>query len=799
MKNLPCPGLIILITFSLLPLAAAKADQPNDWQDAPALETTRADVRYIGLATINRKAPPRTAGLAMQMNQDKNGVSLKSGLWVTAGSASVTYTRQYPWNPIGPQWDLGAIRTLSGESLSVKSQAADWARNTLPLAAPNSDSALTVTLSRLTPAVLLETGDKGLAIDIPTDSLQLAVSDGNTVQTRTLENEPLNIAGQDKGWLLLFWSEPCLIEWPEEIKYHLTNRARSPLVNEKRFRTPLLVIFSRPQLTIRKENGLQFQFDEPDTKMAMMPLYGPKKLDPDQPIGDWADSIPAEIISRCDYWAKQMSTLPVTARETYSYDADADKVTVTQKVEFTELRPDSVKNSPVPPMAALAKVSGLPIAFDTEPSDAGYKTAYGPYWLVEGRDEIRWTIQGLAKYVNTPPVLGPSTEQSKPLEAELKAELDKLLAEDYLAPWIYETRRFGPMGNVYWRMPSETVYFLGQLLPVLDQTYQNKVKDYLRQYCGRFPLLETVSLDTLEGPRRERYNPGKDPFYVNNGAPDEIKFAVVRGLAEYSAAVDEKLTDSQWQKVTNLLTDSLVGSEWATGGWCLDKSPEPIPPGKRIMATDLDLPTKICNRHIGNLVGMIRLAGICGKQDAPETQLAWGRLAREFAYRLALAKYPYWLYPPDGPQPFTANWNAHSGANAVRFMDQFQVNCWDHTQDWRWSVYVAYLDMPAEVGSFLHDYAKSEAVAFLEAVDRGWPQWWLANMTSELGNDSSAGLVQPMNTYALYMANAWIKGEDGARLAERADVSWTARGDLFYMHKLAEAIKALREDAKQAY
>jgi len=71
-------------------------------------------------------------------------------------------------------------------------------------------------------------------------------------------------------------------------------------------------------------------------------------------------------------------------------------------------------------------------------------------------------------------------------------------------------------------------------------------------------------------------------------------------------------------------------------------------------------------------------------------------------------------------------------------------------------------------------------------------------MTSEIGNDSSAGLVQPMNTYALYMADAWIKGRNGATLAKRADVSWTARGDLFYMHKLAETIKTLRGNAKQA-
>ncbi len=763
-------------TFILLTCSAFCA-AAEDWQQSPALQTTNASIQYR-LATITRErtAPQRAAGLAMQVTA-ADELHLKSGLYVTAGQSSL---------PIGAQWDLGALKTADGKDLEIVKQDADWAHNRLSLGAGEDEPAVYLTLSRLTPAVLFESAGGGVTLNLPTTSLKAVLSDGKNTTAAAELSGTLVCNNMDVGWMLLYWDKPAAIEPPQYMRERM-GTARVNL-SERGFRSPLLLVFSEPTVTVKSGNGMTFNFKN---KMVVMPLYGVGQ-------GEGVSAADERVIERCDFWVKRMSNFPTTVRESYSYASDVDKVTVSQKVEFSEVRPGGVTFAPVPPMVALAKISGMPIIFDKEPADADYRTAYGPYWLIENAREFSWSVQGLSKYVANPPLPGPSNDRSKGLEAELNKEIDAVVAEDYLAPWIYETRRFGPMGNVYWRMPSETVYFLAQLLPVLDETYQQRVKEYLRQYCQHFPLLETASLSTLQGTRRERYNPGKDPFYVTQGAPDEVTFAVVRGLADYCSATDQKLPDQDWEKVAELMTESLAGSEWATGGWCLDKTPEPIKPGKRIHGTDLDLPTKIANRHVGNLVGMLRLARLCGKQDSPEAQAAWGRLARELAYRLALAKYAYWLSPPDGLQPFTADWDARSGANEVRTMNQFEVNCWDHTQDWRWSVYVAYLEMTPEVGLFLHDYAGNESVAFLEAVDRSWPLWWLANMTSEIGGDSSAGLVQPVNTYSLYMANAWIKGEDGPKLVKRTDVSWTARGDLFYMHKLSEAIKALRPVAQQS-
>ena len=50
----------------------------------------------------------------------------------------------------------------------------------------------------------------------------------------------------------------------------------------------------------------------------------------------------------------------------------------------------------------------------------------------------------------------------------------------------------------------------------------------------------------------------------------------------------------------------------------------------------------------------------------------------------------------------------------------------------------------------------------------------------------------PTCSHQLFMAHAWIAGTPPERLERYVDVPWTPLGDLYYMHKLAETIKAYR-------
>ena len=48
----------------------------------------------------------------------------------------------------------------------------------------------------------------------------------------------------------------------------------------------------------------------------------------------------------------------------------------------------------------------------------------------------------------------------------------------------------------------------------------------------------------------------------------------------------------------------------------------------------------------------------------------------------------------------------------------------------------------------------------------------------------------PEDSYQLFMLNAWVLDAKPAELAWWRDVPWLARGDLYYIHKLAETIKS---------
>ena len=52
--------------------------------------------------------------------------------------------------------------------------------------------------------------------------------------------------------------------------------------------------------------------------------------------------------------------------------------------------------------------------------------------------------------------------------------------------------------------------------------------------------------------------------------------------------------------------------------------------------------------------------------------------------------------------------------------------------------------------------------------------------------------MYPTDAHQLFMAHAWIVGTPPEKLERYIDQPWTPIGDLYYMHKLAETIKAHR-------
>ena len=87
-------------------------------------------------------------------------------------------------------------------------------------------------------------------------------------------------------------------------------------------------------------------------------------------------------------------------------------------------------------------------------------------------------------------------------------------------------------------------------------------------------------------------------------------------------------------------------------------------------------------------------------------------------------------------------------------------------------------------------------IYFLDQIDKTWPHWFVTHGAAELSNDQAGGLGTPLTAYQLFMARAWILKDDPKKLVQHIDISAAARGDFFFMHKLAETIKAFRRSSE---
>jgi len=821
----------ILAVVALAASDTASAQAPTDaWQVQPSQRGTivftaqrkeahTPHIQRYGTGpsyhtSIDSPPPPtcRSAGLFSELATLKDGPHLRFGSRVTLGSAGINPTTKLvqPLWPHRIRWDSGSIATIPtitvrGEQTSTYRQThtyyrpdteqADWASCRSTYRA-GSDRALYITVSRLTPAVLIETDVTTLGLfgglSGPDESWYYVASDGDSVTTGRLDEAPPHPGDLDKGWLLVFWGPQ------KPLEYNVWANEWSPKtvpVSVGQDRHPILIVFSRAPTRLAGKDGLTVSFDEP-AKLVLMPLYG-QDPPPADKIAGWARQLPQEVRRRCDYWAERLGRFPRTVRQSYAYDRKTDRVTVTGKVEYVDVRQGGREIAPLPPALCLAAELGMKIEFDPKPTDCDFRTQYGPWRAVDGTSQYRWSFQGLAKYLDEPRI-GPGNDASRPLEAELAAEVDKLIEQPELAPWLLFNRRFGAIygSNAYFKMPSETAYFAAQIAPALDADRRRKLADWLAVFHDCHPFLTTPALPAYKGPRREWHevnpaNGNERAFFERVGAPKEATFLVVRGLADYHALTGRAVERAEFEQAGKLLIRSLRGADWATCGWCLDQSPY-LPPEARLYAHDLDFPTRIANSHCANLAGYIRLAKRAGQADSPTVALAWGRLAEELALRLVAEKYVRWLFPPDGPRPYTPRWKPNEGLDFLSTFDQFEVHVKDDPTKWRNSLYHAYLDLCPEVARFLAMHSRKEAAEFLSAVERSWPNWFLARTATPLGGDSGSNPALPELSYSLYLARAWVLEEPAEELGRRIDISLPARGDLMFMHKLAEAIKAAR-------
>lgn len=591
-------------------------------------------------------------------------------------------------------------------------------------------------------------------------------------------------------------SWPCQWPWPApESVFHAD--------------VPLLLVLSKAPRSIAygAAEGITVTFPGGMGKAALMPLFG-HVAQRAEDTEKWLRQFPAEVAKRCDAWAKRLAEIPVDTEESVDYDPRKDRVTFTEQVKFITLRPGGKKMSPLPAMLALAHRQGLPVEFSGKPEDWDLPTLFGPVVTVPGTS-YTWSVRGLGRYVEGEPVLGPSNPKASALERELAAELEKVLKAGHLRPYYARLKGLGTnTATRYWSDPSESLYFLSEILPTLPDELRSRLVAYLKGERAKYPPETLGRLKDGEGTPRER-NPEIADIYSRSRmfrfdnefyerAPSLYR---AYGLACYHRATGERPSDDTMAFCRRALAEVLKDRQWDTLAWFRGKRAVFRSPAYSHRGRYYRSVTRLAHRDLAGLIGYLRLSRMRGEPCETE---AWGQLARLAAFRFALARYARYqagagmVAPPN--EEAARQWSrlgdfSKPGSWSFQVLDINQHGV-DLCNGAPWlemmaPTFVVYLEMAPEVARMMADWGLGEDTRlFLDRFAIRQPNWYAAHADAVQRNECR--VMPPSDSHQMFMAHAWIVKTRPEQLERYIDVPWLERGDLFYLHKLAETIKAYR-------
>lgn len=726
---------------------------------------------------------------------------------------------------------LGEIRVPGEERQAISVAGGDWTSLTYRLAGQQPAK---VTVSRLTPALLVELEGtsivlfagtragwthpqyvaewrKRVPVGSPRAPRSYAVSDARSVRLGTLAAEGASLAGAEQGWALLWYGA--------ETWFYSGNTLMSPTQVVPGDAPMLLVCSQAPTVRVTGDEGLEpegslvFTFPKPGAKLVLLPLYGYRLPRASETQG-WskADALPDAVRQRCDWWAARLAEYPVSVAERLSYDNAKDTAKLEDTFTYTSIRGGGQRCAPVAPMLELARQEGFPIALSGAPTDSGLLTYCGPYVVMDKSESYTATIQGMGKYAWEAPSVAPAPAARRPagaaaVQAELAAEIDKVLAAGHLAPvnlpWKvafgWGAFHFSSVRHLY-SAPGQTLSTLARALPFLDADRQQRLRAYLEQERRSFPPEVLAHLPSDTGARREAWS--LSPAFIKaetNKLRDQsfhvrtktVPAQALYDLACYYAAVGfGKMAEDGFELGSAVKKSAgpwLQREEWATLGWRawpLDQR-DPQYYGSYGWSQAVD-----ANRLAVALVGLARLAR--ASKDEALGGRAMAELARALAHRYAVGRYASWLYkqkdilpapegfrPEDDPREV-----AVSEAHAVLGYGRNQYGPLPYFNDEEGP----YAAMSPELARFFADHLKPQAESFARATASFHPDAFLTLGTPR--RCAEWWHNYPQDPHQIFLVHAWILGKDGEWLRRHLDVPLVPLGDLYHMDKLVATLRA---------
>lgn len=644
-------------------------------------------------------------------------------------------------------------------------------------------------------------------------------------------------AGGGKGWVLAWYGAGSRVRAEADVGH------RTIAVD-----CPVLLVFGTPYGRLSAgPSGLTVAFaGEGVKRVAVLPLLGerlPLAIAGEKPkpypafVGafranhefqfadlppteTWKDGLPKEVVAQCQWWAEHLRELPVGVRETYAYDPGSDTLTVRGTLDFLKLADGGKRFAPLPPMLAVAARRKLSLlSLQGAPVESGLTTKWGPYVGFEGADSYAYVVKGMGKYAFVTRATGSGKEPDEVRKA-FDQEIAKVTEAGLLAPWfpILAVGGFGGRASrahneghrLLWGVPGENLYFIGQCLDVATPEQRAKLVELAKAWEAKYPSEKVAHMPPTSDAQREHYL--ATIHRVKQWPRKELNFHLLNRVlpceAEYYLADYYRYTGQTPAAVPRLLEPYLVRSDWTSLGllrgaktlWKNDKGRDTFDRDYGKGGVD------DANRLFAGLVGRLRLARMRG--DAAEVGRGMYYLARAAILRFAMGQWKYVLHEDkflglrsvDAPPRSFFGTGLHTFGRkspgddplVVAEMDEFLLTmreCYVHVH-WHPHRLIAYLNMVPELGRFLRDHLKEEVSHYVQVVEESNPEWYTPYADCTLSYETYS--LHPADSYQTFLARAWVTGDSPDQLWRYADLPWVGRGDWYYIHKLAETIRAYR-------